>query len=479
MGRKIAIFVWLLSIGIVYSQKDTINYELGSMALVSYGGYAPFWLHTNQEGVVSHHPTSINLFAGIKKEVEKKKFNFDYGFEVKSVLQNDIEGSRVFFQNISFDARLYLLDFAAGVKPFVVGNQDVELSGGGLLFSSNARSMPRLSLGIDDYLVIPFTRKMIAVKGAFSNAWMTDNNYISGGMIQHKFIGLRLGGGKIPVSLNYEFHHAAQWGGVSPEFGDLGHGFHDFLNTFLSRPGSGVEMDKINAQGNHLGSQQLGADYQSDKLAISTYWQNIFEDSPIKAPWRAMNLPDGLFGVAVNLKHFKPIRKIVYEHLETTDQSGPLHDMDGLVFGGADNYFNNGVYRNGWSYYFRTIGTAFITSPCYNMTNSEPGIYNNRVKTNYLALVGRISDVDYKAMYAHSLNFGTYYIPVKSDNHAISFQAAKRLHSLWDIDLSVSLAADFGSQFGNNYGLMIQVSKKGLVLGSPKHDKKVKIETVF
>ena len=72
MGRKIAIFVWLLSIGIVYSQKDTINYELGSMALVSNGGYAPFWLHTNQEGVVSHHPTSINLFAGIKKEVEKK-----------------------------------------------------------------------------------------------------------------------------------------------------------------------------------------------------------------------------------------------------------------------------------------------------------------------------------------------------------------------------------------------------------------------
>lgn len=479
MGRKITIIIWLLSIGIVYSQKDTINYEVGGMALVSNGGYAPFWLHTNREGVVAHRPTSFNLFAGLKKEVEKNKKEFDYGFELKTILQHDRAGSRFFFQNLSLEARLYVLDFTAGIKPVIVGNQDRELSGGGLLISSNARSMPRLSLGIDDYLEIPYTRKLIAIKGAFTNAWMTDNYYVRGAMIQHKFVGFRLGGGALPVSLNYEFHHAAQWGGVSPMYGDLGHGFHDFLNTFFSRSGGSMPNDQINAQGNHIGSQQLGADYQSEKLTISTYWQNIFEDSPIKAPWRAMNLPDGLFGVAINLKQFLPIRKIVYEHLETTDQAGPRHDMDGLIFGGGDNYFNNGIYNNGWTYYQRTIGTAFITSPCYKPINSTPGISNNRVRVNYLALAGRISAIDYKAMYSHSLNFGTYTVPVKTDNQAFLLKAEKRLHSLWNIDLAVSLAADFGSQFGNNYGFMMQVSKKGTFFGSPKHEKKVKVESNF
>jgi hypothetical protein len=37
-------------------------------------------------------------------------------------------------------------------------------------------------------------------------------------MLHHKFVGVRLGGG-LPVRINYEFHHATQWGGVSPVYG--------------------------------------------------------------------------------------------------------------------------------------------------------------------------------------------------------------------------------------------------------------------
>ena len=129
----------------------------------------------------------------------------------------------------------------------------------GFLFSQNARPMPRITIGIDHYVPVPFTYGYLELKGGITHGWFTDNVYLKNSFLHHKFIGARVGG-NLPVTVNYEFHHAAQWGGVSPVYGELGSSFKDLVTVFFAGSGGTMSNDQINAYGNHLGSQSLGLD---------------------------------------------------------------------------------------------------------------------------------------------------------------------------------------------------------------------------
>ncbi len=448
----------------LFAQKDSIQYELGAMGLYSTGEYSNFWLHTNRNGTVSTEAKSSNLFASLKKELDKSLYQFDYGFEIKPILISDTNGSKLFFQDLYLNSKLYLFDFVMGVKPIETGNQDRELSSGGFLFSQNARPLPRISLGIDEYLAVPYTFNNLAIRGGLTHAWFRDNVYINGALMHYKFAGVRLGGGILPLSINYEFHHAAQWGGVSPVYGELGNGWRDYYNVFFSKSGGTMANDQINAQGNHIGSQQIGVDLKLKNWETSLYWQNIFEDGPIKVPWKSLNRPDGLYGISISQKQFKPVRKLVYEYLETTDQAGPTHDIDGLVFGGGDNYFRNGIYQNGWNHHFRTIGIAFISSPIYNKESNSLQTLNTRTRVHHLAMTGEFAKINYRAIFSSAKNYGTYSVPKESYNQAFMLELNKRVERIWGVDVGISLAADRGTQFGNSIGGMLSIKKRGLLI---------------
>ena len=40
----------------------------------------------------------------------------------------------------------------------------------------------------------------------------------------------------------------------------------------------------------------------------------------------------------------------------------------------------------------------------------------------------------------------------------------KQIPELWDLDISLSLGADIGTQFGNSYGVMFSIAKRGIIL---------------
>lgn len=78
-----------------------------------------------------------------------------------------------------------------------------------------------------------------------------------------------------------------------------------------------------------------------------------------------MNVADGLWGLNIQQTQWPFINEFTYEFLNTTSQSGPIHDKDGLVFAG-DSYYTNSAYPQGWTYFSNIIGNPYL------QTNKQP-----------------------------------------------------------------------------------------------------------
>ncbi|MBR5327374.1 MAG: hypothetical protein IKV31_02435 [Paludibacteraceae bacterium] len=453
---------------------DSLYYRAEVIGVVSSGTYAPFWLQSNQNGNISASPYSGNLSVGVYKPAQQDQRWYDYDFAVQMTgrLQSNTpiiwkpfnQTTTGYFNQLYAHIRLYFIDFTAGIKPLVYESIDNSLSSGSMIISGNSQPLPRLSIGIDKYTAFPGTYGYLELKGGITHAWMTDNAYIENYKLHHKYIGLRLGG-QLPINLSYEFHHAAQWGGTSPTHGDLtgGSTWRSFINAFLARSGGNTTNEQLNAQGNHLVSQQLALTAKGQGWNITAYWQNLSEDNLVFLGF-GHNLPDGIFGISMQQNHWPYIQGITYEYMNSTDQSGPWHDRDGLCFGADDRYYQNLIYQNGWNYFYRTIGTPFITSPLYN-TDGTIHTLNSRVRLHHLGIRGDIYGFKYRLLCSYAQNFGndnTSKLRL-STNWATLLEVSKHVEQAWGLDFGVSIASDLGTQFGNQIGAMFTIRKQGLI----------------
>ena len=453
------------------TQTDTLHYMAKLSAVVSSGSYAPYLIHTNTWGEVSEQPFSGVISAGVFKHENQGKRWIDYSAGVRVGMTID-KHFRAYPQEAFASARLYMFRITAGFCPteYDIDTADPVLTSGNLLFSRNARPIPRITISTNGYIPIPFLFGYAELKAGLTHGWLIDNVYVSHAFLHHKYIGGRIGG-SLPVNIAYEFHHAAQWGGESPTLGNLGNSWSSFKHIFFAQNGGNNQNDQMNAEGNHLGSQQLSIIAKWDKWRITAYWQNIFEDAPIYPLWKSVNIADGLWGISIRQTQWRYVSNLLYEFVNTTFQSGMLHDIDGLVIGGNDSYFTNSIYRNGWNFYMHTLGTPFITSPLYNSEQEQTQTLNNRVRAHHVGISGDIYGFGYKLLCSHVINYGKYdlyNIPsnreVKSRNTAVMLNVGKTVRQAWGLRFSLTLAADIGSQFGNNYGAMISVQKIGDII---------------
>jgi len=461
------LIIFLFSPYHIYSQNDTINYNVEFLGVASHGVYSPFWLQSKEYGRISTASNSANIMMGINKELNNGAKLFDYGFKANLLVRTDNTKSDIYFHEIYVKARLSVFDIIIGSREEHLGNQDSTLSCGGILFSHNARTMPKITFGIEHFTAVPFTKGYLELKGALAHGWYTDNTYVKNAFLLHNYLYGRLGG-NLPVHIEYGLDHVAQWGGYHPEFGQQPTSFEDFKKIFYGRSG-GTDAsigDQINALGNHIISQSMKLEVNLLDYKISGYWQNISEDGPIRIIWDTMNRPDGLWGVSIRNNKFPFVKGILYEYLNTTDQSGPYHDKDGIVYGGADSYFTNGSYPSGWSYYSRTIGTPFISSPVYN-TDGTLSTLNNRVQVHHFGIEGDVYGYQYRILSSFSKNYGNYSNPLgdeKKKNVSTMMEVRKKLQKHPGIDISCSLAADYGKLYGNSAGCMLSIRKIGNLL---------------
>lgn len=457
----------------LYSQIKTLDYSLETGALGALGHEMPFWMVSDQFGLFT--PDRFNAYGrvGVFSHLSKgKKIDYDYGLQM---VDRYGKNNQFYLQQAYARLKLYFFNIQAGSINETFGNQDSSLSSGGLMWSGNARPMPKVSVIVPDYTPIPFTKGYFEFKGGMSHGWFENNQYQRNVWLHHKYYYLQFGG-KLPVHIHYGFHHFAQWGGETTGSGKLPHGFKDFIKIFFAKNGGSDAplSEEINRLGNHLGSRNFGLDISLRKYNVSTYWQTIFEDGSGLA---YRNISDGLWGIAVHTKDKSSlISGFVYEFVKTTDQSGTYNDyweLNGQRYlypvtggvhkeaGGNDNYFNHGVYSTGWTRYDMTIGTPFITSPALYRGNGGY-ISNNKVKAHYVALEGTYRKLQYKLRYSYSLNYGTNALPFDPvrDEHSLAINTFLNNALPWGLTLGLAAGLDKGKMSGDNAGLMVSLIKK-------------------
>lgn len=458
--RKFLFFLLLYLPLHIYSQISAPDIELYAGASAGTGEQKPFWNISNQHGRYS-----IDPFAGMmgmtveSHDSSETYFSLDYGIELYGRLDNQ---SEFVLQRAYLELKIPFLSFWAGMKEEVIGNHDSTLSIGSTVWSTNSRPMPKLVLATPGYVDVPFTKGYVEINGSLSHGWFEQNRYVENVYLHQKQLHLRFGGDLL-INGSLGLIHNAQWAGSSPDerFEELPSDWDAYKRVFFAQKGDSSNVyttESINTLGNHLGSWNYRIDLKTKQHSYSLYYQTIFEDN---SGMLDLFHRDGILGVSLASKDpNKIVNRIVFEYLNTTYQSGPTHSLtDSIDLTGNDNYFNNDVYRSGWTYKEMTLGTPLITSALFNEDGTE-GIQNNRVRAFHLGLGGILGKVNYRSFFTYSINKGTYNTPFDPERNQFSWYLETLFPSIWKgIDMKVMLAADIGQMYGNNLGVNLLFRK--------------------
>lgn len=311
-------------------------------------------------------------------------------------------------------------------------------------------------------------------KDYLANFTNNKQTYVDNVLWHHKslFVQIKDTRNDFPLSGVIGVQHWAQWGGTStnPKIGKQPQSIKDLIRVICGSEGGGdaTVSDQINVLGNHYGSYDFKLAFTQPNWQVSAYYQHFFED---KSGMIFVNNTDGLWGGQLDLPKFPWLRKVVVEYLVTRNQSGQFHfidfdhDLHPGVGGGGDDYYNNGEYTTGASYFNRAIGSPLITSPEYNEAGSL-GFKNNRVRDWHFGAEGAISSqVSYRVLVTVMNSWGRHATPFLSKKRGasglldISYQHPRL--SGWEF--TGSLAADAGSMFGDNFGFSLKVAKRGIL----------------
>ncbi|MDR1337392.1 MAG: capsule assembly Wzi family protein [Tannerella sp.] len=466
------------------SARGTTDYRIETFGSAATGDRTPFWIVSNRYGAVPLEAGNAYLRAGVfHRQPAGNGLRWGAGLDAIAVTPRY---RNVYIRQIYAEIGYKCLNLTAGSKENYTSLRDGNLSSGDLVHSSNARPVPEINLSVPRFTTVPYTKGSVQFRGDFAFGRSFDTgylkafnsvsrqHYINSVLWHHKSLHARFldPRGHFPLTLTAGLRHHAQWGGTStdPKEGVQPHSVKDLVRIVLGR--SGGEDASLSAQknvlGNHYGSYDLEIGYLHPLFDLHAYKQHYFDDP---SGMELYNLPDGLYGIQVDMAHFPLINKIVLEYVYTKNQSGPVHyiiydhsEYPGFG-GGRDDYYNNEEYTTGVSYFNRSIGSPLITSPEYNR-NGTTGFQNNRIRAWHAGISGYFSgQVAYRLLLTRSEGWGTPTKPFlkKTADFACAAKISCCHPRLEGWLFSGEIAADRGSIYGNNTGFALSISKSGLL----------------
>ena len=460
----------------------TYTAEFGG--LYSLNNRAPFWIRSNQFGMV---PDSGNTFffrhsLHTREDTSEKKFRVSAGVEMVIVVG---EQTRLLLPEAFVSTRLGKFQLLAGRKKEVFGLLDTALSSGSMTWSGNALPLPALQLSLPEY--VNFFNDIMGVKGHFSHAWFGDQTYVRQYYLHQKSLYLRLGRPDGRIQLHGGILHHAQWGGIPKydvpddrwltihdRFASGWNVYRNVVFPFNNPPRDSSEVasfDFENRYGNHLGQVDIGGTLNTETLRWLFYKQLPFETGQTFSSLG--NLDDGVYGLSVASRKAEGwFRRLVVEFVHTTNQgmyrSGLLRlvGYHGRHYGRNQNYyFSHSQYVDGWSYEGKTIGSPFlIPNPEIRDEKSiDASNYfanNNNIKAGYVGLITRLSAVQMETRLSVSKNFGSpaNILPETADQLSFAHKMSLPLPENGGF-IQLHVGIDHGDLIRDNYGIMVSWKK--------------------
>ncbi|KXO00955.1 hypothetical protein LS48_00285 [Aequorivita aquimaris] len=380
------------------SQEFGIEGEVGTKIIVTNKNDNPFWFHTNTNYGVGAL-TNLSVTAQLNASLNYSTFKINAGAAAfgRDGVEDAIQRRDLYLQ---FENSWLLA--TAGAKKQKEVLDGLSATNQNFLWSGNARPLPGFLLEANNPFKIS---KTFAIDWGIGHYVMNDTRYVDNTQLHYKRLGLITKFNENNI-LTLKVQHYAQWAGTSPEWGKLKSGFKDFVNVFFAHTTEeyGIEGETLNKLGNHLGSILLQYNLKNKFGEFSIYHDHYIEDG---SGTRWANFPDGLWGIYFKPNNQRIISSILYEYIDTVDQSGIS------VGSGKDNYFSNSIYRSGWTYEENVIGVPFIL---YNkelsLESTEPRYISNRSKTHHLGIMGQFNNLTWKIKTTYSKYLGTYGAPL-------------------------------------------------------------------
>ncbi len=477
-GRLLPILTVLLtaySFSVNAQVFDSLHVRVGIIGTVAKEDYQPLLITANHWGAISEDQADVSPYLELASQnlLYTRRGNADSSKKTKlltlgygaSLLFNEHFNTfiaRQVYGQLNFDD----WSFRAGRFESMTGEMDKDLSSGSLGVSANAIPIPKIGFSINKYKNFPWTHGHLQFKGTFYHGWMGNDQYLTKAYYHEKTLYMRLLLGK-KLRLYGGLQHFGIWGG---ERGNthLDRSLDGFINVLLvqeARDGGGLPSNiRPGRAGDQRGLIEVGADWENEKVLLHFYNQTPFETG-VGIDIRNI---DRLAGLSVQLKN-KPrgFQKVLGEFIYTKQMESYGRELH--------SYYNNGVYRTGWEYEDRVIGTPLFinrTRAANYYSTIHPydwhapdtaigpstNIVNNKVVGFNLGVIFRFSDrISSKTNLIFTKNYGQLYAnefsaALPSEFYSLEEIYYTPLNSRWSF--MIGAAVDAGDLSDNVAGVL-------------------------
>jgi len=401
----------------------------------------PFLLRTNLYGEVPMESQFVQFAAEVQHEYdsvytskqELNKFSLGYGARA---IANVGQVNQFRLTEAYIKARLNHFEIYVGRRREVVGLVDTLMTSGSYIWSGNALPLPKVQIGIPNYTPI-LGKGLLSIKGSFAHGWFGSTDSVQNYYLHQKTFYARIGRPSWKFKFYAGFNHQVQWGGrptvpwydtqteqvITQYPSDLKAYINVVSGLSLNRKldagdiKDGVPYNEaFNRAGNHLGTIDIAMEFETNLGTIFLYRQSIYEDGSL---FYLNNIKDGLTGFSIKPSYTsKEVFRIIafnLEYLDTRNQGGNDPGGDFIPqLRGNDNYFNNGIYEDGYTFKGNTIGTPFIMpSTQFNTgistSNLNPNyLVHNRVKALSLGILSSFGCLTLKLKHSYVVSEGSF-----------------------------------------------------------------------
>ena len=408
---------------------------------------SPFWLHTNTLGRIDEKTHFAALFSP-KMTIEDRDYNIEIGGGVliKDGFEDGVALDQAYFSYLGRKVGVVL-----GKKHRADLYKGLGASNENILWSLNAGAVPGARFFIHEPLFL-LGNHGIGVKGSYEEYITDDDRYIDQVRIHHKSFNI-VYRSRASFEISLGVQHFVQWGGINDDGIDLPSDFKDYIKVITGRASDEVGDQEVNALGNQIGSYEINVKSKINDLDVEFIYNHIFEDA---SGMKMGNFPDGRYGLYVedNRDSFwgTPwLTAFMYELYYTKNQSRGR--VSSLV-DGADNYFNNNLYRSGWTYNNRVIGVPFIL-----LNDNRFRIGTNILTVHHVGLRGQLfEELPYRFLLSYRKNYGVKDSFFEETREVFSTLLEVELINS-DYQLKALLGADIKSHDNSNFGIGVNFSK--------------------